>query len=158
MTRLIKFKNISEQDLDKIINKHYTHWKQFSDQMNLEDTVYKFKNLYVDDKELPIGYAFYDDDKLIGFCTLKKEELAKYNQYYPWICSVMIFDEYRYQGYGSKMIELISNEAKTLGYNTVYLWTDQAPEFYEKIGFSFLQPVEKDDGSYGRMYYKKLVK
>lgn len=56
------------------------------------------------------------------------------------------------------MIELISNEAQSLGYNTVYLWTNQAPEFYEKIGFSFLQLVEKDDGSYGRMYYKKLVK
>lgn len=126
--------------------------------MNLEDTVYKFKNLYVDDKELPIGYAFYDDDNLIGFCTLRTETLKKYTEFSPWICSVMIFDEYRYQGYGSKMIELISNEAKTLGYNTVYLWTDQAPEFYEKIGFSFLQLVEKDDGSYGRMYYKKIVK
>ena len=125
--------------------------------MNLEDTVYNFKNIYVDDKELPIGYAFYDDNKLIGFCTLKKE-LSKYNQYYPWICSVMIFDEYRRREYGSKMIELISNEAQSLGYNTVYLWTNQAPEFYEKIGFSFLQLVEKDDGSYGRMYYKKLVK
>lgn len=70
----------------------------------------------------------------------------------------MIFDEYRRRGYGSKMIELISNEAQSLRYNTVYLWTNQAPEFYEKIGFSFLQLVEKDDGSYGRMYYKKLVK
>ena len=43
MLRLIKFKNISEYDLDKIINKHYTHWKQFSDEMDLEDTIYKFK-------------------------------------------------------------------------------------------------------------------
>lgn len=158
MVTLIKFKDIDEQDLNKIINKHYTYWKQFSNEMDLKDIVYKFKKLYTDDRELPIGYACYDENILIGFCTLRIEALTKYTEFFPWICSVMIFDEYRKKGYGSKMIELISNEAQKLGYNTVYLWTDQAPKFYEKNGFSFLQTVEKDDGSYGKMYYKKLVK
>ena len=102
MLRLTKFKNISEQDLDKIINKHYTHWKQFSDEMDLEDTIYKFKKLYTNDKVLPIGYACYDENTLIGFCTLRTESL--------------------------------------------------------KNDFSFLQLVEKDDGSYSKMYYKDLAK
>ena len=158
MLRLTKFKNISEQDLDKIINKHYTHWKQFSDEIDLEDTIYKFKKLYTNDKVLPIGYACYDENTLIGFCTLRTESLKKYTQFTPWIYSVMIFDEYRKNGYGSKMLKLVSHEAQKLGYTKIYLWTDQAPEFYEKNDFSFLQLVEKDDGSYGKMYYKDLAK
>lgn len=29
MVKLVKFKDINQEELDKIINKHYTHWKQF---------------------------------------------------------------------------------------------------------------------------------
>lgn len=56
------------------------------------------------------------------------------------------------------MLKLVSHEAQKLGYTKIYLWTDQAPEFYEKNDFSFLQLVEKDDGNYGKMYYKDLTK
>lgn len=156
MIKLIKFKNINEKDLDKIINKHYTHWKQFNPVLDLEDTIYKFKKLYTNEKELPIGYACYDEDDLVGFCTLRKENLKKYPEFYPWISSVMIFDEYRGQGYGTIMLQEITKKAKELGYNKVYLWTDQAPEFYKKIGYTYLQQVEKNEGGYGELFYKEV--
>ena len=41
---------------------------------------------------------------------------------------------------------------KKLGYKKVYLWTDQAPLFYQKIGFQFVQIVEKNEGGYGELY------
>lgn len=41
------------------------------------------------------------------------------------------------------MLQEIVKKAKELGYNKVYLWTDQAPEFYKKIGYTYLQQVEK---------------
>ena len=33
-----KFQNLSEADLDKIINKHFSHWSKYSPLMTLEDT------------------------------------------------------------------------------------------------------------------------
>ena len=156
MTKFIKFKDISKEDLDKIINKHYTHWHQFNPAMNLEETIDKFKNSFTREKGLPIGYAFYDGDNLIGFCTFQKENLKKYPEIYPWISSVMIFDEYRHQGYGTKMLQEITEKAKELGYKKVYLWTDQAPEFYKKIGYTYLQQVEKNEGGYGELFYKEV--
>lgn len=156
MVRLIKFKNINKEELDKIINKHYTHWKQFNKALDFEEIADNFKNQLTKTEGLPMGYACYNDDILVGFCTLKKENLKKYPEIYPWISSVMIFDEYRHQGYGTKMLEEVANKAKELGYDKVYLWTDQASDFYKKIGYSYLQKVEKNEGGYGELFYKEV--
>lgn len=143
MVKLVKFKDITKEELERIINKHYTHWKQFNPTLDWNETVDKFKNQFTKEEGLPIGYACYDKDTLVGFCTLQKNNLKKYPEIYPWICSVMIFEEYRHQGYGTEMLQEIAKKAKELGYNKVYLWTDQAPEFYKKIGYTYLQQVEK---------------
>lgn len=156
MVKLVKFKDITNEELDRIINKHYTHWKQFNPALDLEETINKFKNQFTKEEGLPIGFACYNDNILVGFCTLQKNNLKKYPEIYPWICSVMIFEEYRHQGYGTKMLQEIANKAKELGYNKVYLWKDQAPEFYKKIGYTYLQQVEKNEGGYGELFYKEV--
>lgn len=68
----------------------------------------------------------------------------------------MIFDEYRHQGYGTRMLEEVAKKAKELGYDKIYLWTDQASDFYKKIGYSYLQKVEKNEGGYGELFYKEV--
>lgn len=68
----------------------------------------------------------------------------------------MILEEYRHQGYGTEMLQEIVKKAKELGYNKVYLWIDQALEFYKKIGYTYLQQVEKNEGGYGELFYKEV--
>jgi N-acetylglutamate synthase-like GNAT family acetyltransferase len=47
----------------------------------------------------------------------------------------------------------VYEEAKKLGYDKAYLWTDKAPKFYEKIGFTYVKDVLKNDKTgYGRLY------
>lgn len=152
-----RFSEIRAEDLDKIVNKHFSHWSQFSELMNLEDTAYKFKNFYTDDTSIPFGIAMYDEDKLIGFCVLKEQCLIHYPELSPWISDVMIFDAYRGVGNGRKLIELAKSELKRRGFNKAYLWTDKAPIFYEKLGFTYVQDVLKNDESgYGRLYSIEL--
>ena len=78
MIRLVKFNKLKDKDLDKIIDKHYTHWKQYNNKLDLNEIVNSFKNIYNNESILPIGYACFDDDKLVGFCTLRKDNLKKY--------------------------------------------------------------------------------
>ena len=69
----------------------------------------------------------------------------------------MILEEYRKQGYGKKMVNLLLEEMKKLGYNKAYLWTDKAPDFYKKIGFTFKMILEKNNNEgYGELYYKEF--
>ena len=63
-----RFSELSEEKLDKIINKHFSHWSQYSELMTLENTIYKFKELYAKNKDIPYGIALIDNDEIIGFC------------------------------------------------------------------------------------------
>lgn len=147
-----KFNELTEEQLDKIIEKHFGHWSKYSPLMTLEDTTNKIKNIYTANT-LPYGIAMLDNDKLIGFCMLKEYDLIEYHDITPNICNIMIFDEYRGQGNGTKLVEFAKQELKKLGYNKAYLWTDKAPKFYEKIGFTYVKDVLKNDKTgYGRLY------
>lgn len=35
-----RFSELSEEKLDKIINKHFSHWSQYSELMTLENKIY----------------------------------------------------------------------------------------------------------------------
>lgn len=157
MLKLERFSNISEEDLNEIIKIHFNHWSQYTKFMDLERTTHKFKNIYTDNGTLPLGFTLYDNNRLIGFVVLKKDNLTKYPDITPWIDDVMILKEYRNKGYGRKMINLLLEEMKKLGYQEAYLWTDKTPDFYKKIGFEFKMMVEKNNNEgQGELYYKKI--
>ena len=148
-----KFSELEEDILDKIIQKHYSHWSQYSELMTLENTTYKFKELYAKNKEIPYGIALMEDKEVVGFCVLKIDNLKFYPEYNPWISDVMIFDQYRGKGNGVKLINAAKEELKKQKYEKAYLWTDKAPIFYEKQGFQYIKDVLKNDESgYGRLY------
>lgn len=151
-----RFSELNNSELEKIINKHYNHWVQFSPTMDFETTNNKFKNIYAKDDNIPFGIAMLENNQLIGFLVFKSQCLEKYPQYTPWISDVMIFDNFRKHGYGTKMIDEALTILKNLGYNKAYLWTDQAPIFYEKIGFTYEGEVEKNEGGFGRLYSKEI--
>lgn len=149
-----KFEELPKEELTKIINKHFNHWSQYSPTMDYENTKNKFENIYAKNNIIPFGITLYEENNLIGFLVFKTNCLEKYPEYTPWISDVMIFDEYRRQGYGTKLINEALNILQNLGYERAYLWTDKAPEFYEKIGFTYEHEVEKNEGGFGRLYSK----
>ena len=151
-----KFKELTKDELNKIIDIHYNHWIKYNPKMEKEKTIYKFTKLYTKDK-LPFGIALINNDNnIVGFCVFKKENLKKYPEFYPWLSDVIILKEYRGKGYGKMLLQYGENLLKELGYNIIYVWTDQAPNFYKKLGFSYKQEVEKNEGGTGQLFYKNI--
>ena len=62
-----------------------------------------------------------------------------------------VIKEYRNKGYSKILNDLILKEAKSLGYNKVYLKTDLL-NYYEKFGFKYLETLDNSE----RMYYIEL--
>ena len=150
-----KFSELSESELNKLIDIHFNHWVQFNPKMKKEETIHKFKDLYTT-PNLPFGVALLDNNQIVGFCVFKKENLKKYPNIFPWLSDVMILPQFRGQGYGKKLLEYGEQTLKDLGYNTIYVWTDQAPDFYKKLGFTYKQEVEKNEGGFGQLFYKNI--
>lgn len=151
-----KFSQLTVNELNYIIDIHYNYWVNFNPKMIKDNTVYKFSELYTKD-ELPFGIVLIDDsDNIVGFCVFKIENLKKYPEIFPWLSDVMILEEYRGKGYGKLLLSNGQKILKELGYDTIYVWTDQAPDFYKKLGFTYKQEVEKNEGGYGKLFYKNI--
>ncbi|MBQ8749590.1 MAG: GNAT family N-acetyltransferase [Clostridia bacterium] len=150
-----KFSELNDEQLEYIIDLHFNHWVKFNPKMEKVNTEYKFKKLYTKDT-LPFGIVLEDNDKIVGFCVFKIENLKKYPEYYPWFSDVMILEEFRGKGFGRKLLEYGAKILKDLGYTKIYVWTDQAPDFYKKIGFTYLKQIEKNEGGTGELFYKEI--
>ena len=154
--KIKKFSELTIDELNYIIDIHYNYWGKFNPKMIKENTIYKFTKLYTTDK-LPFGIALIDDlDSIVGFCVFKTENLKKYPEIFPWLSDVMIFENYRGKGYGKILLQYGEKILKELGYNTIYVWTDQASDFYKKFGFTYKQEIEKNEGGYGKLFYKNI--
>lgn len=151
-----KFSQLTVNELNYIIDIHYNYWVNFNPKMIKDNTKYKFSELYTKDK-LPFGIVLIDDsDNIVGFCVFKIENLKKYPEIFRWLSDVMILEEYRGKGYGKLLLSNCEKVLKELGYNTIYVWTDQVPDFYKKLGFTYKQEVEKNEGGYGKLFYKNI--
>ena len=150
-----RFNQLTEEELDKLIDVHFNHWVKFNPKMDKANTEYKFKTLYTKNT-LPFGIVLKDNNEIVGFCVFKIENLKKYPQFYPWFSDVMVLEQFRGKGYGRKLLEQGTKILKDLGYNKIYVWTDQAPDFYKKLGFTYLQQVEKNEGGFGKLCFKDI--
>ena len=62
--------------------------------LNYKDSTEKFLAMKNNNKNLPIGIAITENDKIIGFCTLRENRLLNHLNINPWLCNVMIFEEF----------------------------------------------------------------
>lgn len=150
-----KFKELTKVQLKMLAEVHFNHWVKFNPKMDFETTLNKFQFLYTTDN-LPYGLALFENNEIVGFFVLKKENLKKYPNIFPWLSDVMIIEKYRGKGYGKILIEQAENILTSDGFSKVYVWTDQAPEFYKKLGFVYQQEVEKNEGGFGQLFVKNL--
>ena len=107
------------------------------------------------EKNLPIGIALVDEGEIIGFCTLRLNRLINHLNINPWLCNVMIFEKFRGKGYAKIILQFACEKFKDFGYDKVYVWTDQAPEFYKKLGWAYEGLITKNEGGQGYLFSKK---
>jgi len=120
----------------------------------LEDKIKEFTKEYAQfDDRPPCGFAAYDNGELVGFCRLKILNLNKYPKLAPWISSLLVLKQGK--GYGRIIVDFACEALKEMGYKEVYVYTDQAPDFYKKLGFQFQGMVDKNDRGQAELY--KLI-
>jgi len=59
-------------------------------------------------------------------------------------------------GYGKLIVDFACETLKEMGYKEVYVYTDQASEFYKKLGFEYQGMVDKNDTGQAELYKKAI--
>lgn len=89
-----------------------------------------------------------DNDILIGFISLFKEDGEEKQDLSPWYATMYVKEQYRKKGYSKLLNNAILEEAKKLKYKRVYLKTDLT-NYYEKFGAHYLEDLNNGE----KLYY-----
>lgn len=99
-------------------------------------------------------FARYED-RIIGYCTIRKTDYYPENKYSPWISGVFVDENYRGHRVSQRMINFAEQYAKTIGFHKVYIPSGMIG-FYEKYGYTYLDDLVNYAGDIEHVFYKEL--
>ena len=96
-------------------------------------------------------------NKPVAFCTFSlRDELPEGSEYTPFIGFMFVDERCRGQRVSEKLIEVASEYAKTIGYETIYIMSGEVG-LYEKYGFEKISDEETIYGTVDQLFQKRLV-
>lgn len=104
---------------------------------------------------VPQWYVAMDGDNIVGGLGVIENDFHNRKDLTPNVCAVYVEEEYRCRGIAGDLLQLVRDDMKTLGINTLYLITNHT-SFYERYGWEFLCMVQGDgEDEMTRMYVHK---
>lgn len=81
----------------------------------------------------------YRGEELVATIALVDfDDLEEFRHLKPWVAAFIVNPDLRDQGIGSQILSLLETKAGLLGIETLYLWTTNRSEFYNKRGYQAL--------------------
>ena len=82
------------------------------------------------------------DGVLAGTCLLVHSEIKPCHPVSPWLAGLFVAPEHRRQGIGKVLVKSIEDQARQRGNRRLYLYTDSAAQYYERLGWTDVDQVD----------------
>lgn len=102
---------------------------------------------------VPCWYLCMDGETIAGGMGVIENDFHPRTDLTPNVCAVYTERSYRGQGVAGRLLDYVSKDMAGKGIDTLYLVTNHT-DFYERYGWSYVCPVETDDGT-SRVYIHK---
>ena len=79
-----------------------------------------------------------DGDAPVGHVSLVEHNLASHPELSPWLAGTLVHRSRRGRGVGQALVRHATARAAELGVETLYLYTERARAFYERLGWRHL--------------------
>jgi predicted N-acetyltransferase YhbS len=79
---------------------------------------------------------------LAGTCLLVRSEVEPCHPISPWLAGLYVALEHRSQGVGRVLVRAIEDQARQRGNRRLYLYTDTAINYYERLGWSTIDQTD----------------
>lgn len=110
--------------------------KQWVPNIPIEDAIKRFQT-HLNINELPFTLIALNNETPVGMCSLRATDGIR-PDLTPWLGSLVVDPNHQNKGIGKLLINAIKKEAKSRGYQHLYLFTfDPAlPEYYRLSGWT----------------------
>lgn len=96
-------------------------------------------------------FLLVDGNQLVSFCTLSERDDIPNTDLSPWIGFVCTLPQFRGNRYAGVLLQYAAARAKNLGYNRVYISTNEIG-LYEKYGCRFWKLMTDSNDEPSRIY------
>lgn len=94
---------------------------------------------------IPSVVVAIEDGRLLGGALLIDSDMKERPELTPWLAGVYVKAEERGRGVASQLVNRIVEEAKALGVQTLYLYTDAAQSLYARLGWEVVEELVYED-------------
>ncbi|MCC7437925.1 MAG: GNAT family N-acetyltransferase [Armatimonadetes bacterium] len=104
---------------------------------------------------LPVGIVAFQEGELCGVAVLKSESIASHRHLSPWAAAGLVKGAKRGKGIGAELLHALEQEARRLGFNSIYCATATSESLLQRGGWELLERIEHQGEQLG-VYQKQL--
>ena len=94
--------------------------------------------VFVADQRRQVALIAKADGIPLGTCLLEPSELDAHHAVSPWLAGLFVAPEHRRKGAGAILVRAIEAQARMRGASRLYLYSDDAIGFYERLDWTVL--------------------
>lgn len=84
---------------------------------------------------LPVMLVAHHNGQALGSIRLIENDMASHPELGPWLASLYVHPDFRGQGIAMHLISEIENVARQLGFQHIYLYTEDRQLMYQRLGW-----------------------
>ena len=117
---------------------HHAQWGYLNPGTTVETRIQKMQR-YLKGHAVPAMYICVDGDQLVGTAALVESDMDSHPELSPWLASVYVNPDYRNRGVGAALVRHVVSKAKAQGFCPLYLFTPDQKNFYQSLGWEFME-------------------
>ena len=94
---------------------------------------------------IPISFVALDGNAPVGHVSLVEHNMSSHPELTPWLAGTLVHPSCRGRGVGTQLVRQAVERAGELGVRRLYLYTESARPFYERLGWRHLRDEPYED-------------
>lgn len=110
---------------------------------------------HLNENIMPLTFIVLDNGNPVGMCSLRENDGIR-PDLTPWLGSLVVDPAFQKQGIGKMLMDMTKQKAKTLGFETLYLFAfdPTIPNYYEQLGW---QKIGMDEFNSNRVTVMEVI-
>lgn len=140
MTLRIDYLDDHRDAIPKLAELHHAEWLTVTPGLSVADRIAGFE-ARARRGSIPTGLVAVVEDDVVGMACLVACDIDSHCHLTPWLATVLVEAGRRGRGVGTALTVRAADEAITLGFRDLFLFTFDRQSFYARLGWETLEPA-----------------